>query len=215
MFKKAVSIAGFLIVVMLIFSFSSAEADWSFNGGSLSCDGFWAQNVDTDGTTVCTIRGPQLTDGSYGNFSVSVWCANPNSPGAISPPKVIDVTFVSGSESNVNGRKVQGKVNLTINIDTGAAIDSGVCDQGSSDPGGEGQWVIAKVLPSSPFSGILTTTRNNGNVREEIYGCGSPTLFANGTNMPDRVDEITQALSNGVPLSSLDLEYNCALVSAN
>ncbi len=208
----------FLIVSIAVLTctmlFVANVMAWNFNGASVECEGFWNKNVDTDATTNCTITGPIQSDGSYGDFSAVVWCVNPNNPGSVLPPKQTDITVFSGSESNQNGRKVKGKVNLTVHIDTLAAVPSTVCNQGNSGPSGNGQWQAIKVLPSSAFTGIVSTLYNNGSTRQEVYSCGTPTLFTDGTNMSDKLDEITQALIDGQPVSSLGLTYNCQLVSA-
>lgn len=206
----------FLSAIVLIGSLLMAAEvlAWSFNGASVECDGFWKGNIDTNAQTECSVKGPLQPNGSYGNFSVMVWCANPNEPGNISPPKTTEVSFVAGSQSNQNGRREKGKVYLTVHINTDAAIDPSVCNQGGSNPNGQGQWVPVKVLPSSPFTGVVKTSQNNGGVVEEVYACGTPTLFADGTNMDAHVNQITQALQNGVPVSSLGLVYNCTLISS-
>ena len=186
---------------------------WNFNGASVECDGFWDKNVDTGAVTNCTINGPIQSDGSYGSFTAAVWCVNPNNPGDILPPKQSYVSVFSGSEINQNGRKVKGKVNLTIHIDTISGVSSSACNQGNSNPQGGGQWQPIEVLPSSAFTATVSTLYNNGNTRQEVYSCGTPTLFADGTNMDSKLDLITQTLLSGQPISSLSLTYNCQLIS--
>jgi hypothetical protein len=204
---------GLVIVISSLLLASQAWA-WTIKGGSIECDGFWQGNVDTSAMTQCAVYGPSQGNGNYGSFSVTVWCVNPNNAAQISPPKVTQVSVLANSTANQNGRKEKGKVNLTVNINTEAQIDQTICNQGNSVPGG-GQWTIAKVLPSSAFTAVITTTRNNGTPTQEVLSCGNGSLFADGTNMADKVNQITQALQNGVPVSSLNLLYNCTTVSVN
>lgn len=199
---------------LLIALVGVAMAGWSFSGGTLNCDGFWKGNIDSNGQTDCVASNVDL---------LYVWCTNSNEPGKVNPPKVTAVSSFdfSASESNLNGKRERGKFNQTIQIDLDASLNADeICSQGNSNPNANGQWSIVKTLIAESTSDELaddgtwiatvTTSNNKGEMVMETYECGNGSLFADGTNIEDKLPAINMMLSAGMlDLSPLNLVYNC------
>ena len=196
-----------IIVLLVSLVFASQVIAWGFGPSSLRCFGDWRGNVDIGANTDCTVEG------TNGALELVVWCVNPNNAGNFSPPKVTQINNpMTGTEANVNARKVRGSVNHDFSIDLVSGIDASVCNQGGSNPQGSGQWIPFKALAVGEFTATVNTEENGPGSKVEVYACGQGSLFADGTNIEDWVDVVTQLLASGDFDLSDDLPlYNCTL----
>jgi hypothetical protein len=202
--RKFLAIVGLVVVVSsLIFSVQAFA--WSIKGGSVICDGFWKGNIDPNAATTCAIQG---------SVDVYVWCSNSNNAGQVSPPKLVLDSGLVGTSPNFYGHREKGKVSLTVTINSESSIDPAICAQGNSKPNQSGQWRVVKVLPSGPFTAVVSTLQNNGATTSETLSCSG--LINNGNPLSAYVNTITGILQTGNPdLSSLNLVYDCTTVSSN
>jgi len=189
---------------------------WGFGPSSIICDGFWRGNVVIGADTTCEV------DSIGGTLNLLIWCVNPNNPGNISPPKVLEqpITF-SASEPNVDGAentRNRGRINHTIHVNTEdqlLAQHPNICNPRNS----QGNWYPVKVLIGGQFAATVSTPAK-GNVGEQVdsYECGTEGPLFNDPDytVAQFISDVTDLLQQYGPDVNLSdhapfdtLEYNC------